>query len=99
MYVAFIDFRKAFDSVIRSKLLAILKKKNLKGKMYRTIVSMYNVVKSKVRAGNDLTESFVCPRGLKQGEICSPVLFSLFINELANEIIQIRQTWHTGDPI
>ena len=49
---------------------------------------MYNVFKSKVRAGNDLTESFLCPRGLKQGEICSPVLFTLFINELANEIMQ-----------
>ena len=49
---------------------------------------MYNVVKSKVRAGNDLTESFLCPRGLKQREICSPILFSLFINELANEIMQ-----------
>ena len=30
----------------------------------------------------------MCPRGLKQGEICSPVLFSLFISELANEIMQ-----------
>ena len=56
--------------------------------MYQAIVNMYNVFKSKVRAGNDLTESFMCPRGLKQGEICSPVLFSLFINELANEIMQ-----------
>ena len=28
------------------------------------------------------------PRGLKQGEICSPVLFSLFINELAEEVTQ-----------
>ena len=88
MYVAFIVFRKAFDSVIRSKWLAVLKKKSLKGKMYQAIVSMYHVVKSKVRAGNDLTESFVCPRGLKQGEICSPVLFSLFIDELANEKMQ-----------
>ena len=86
--VAFIDFRKAFDSVIRTKLWAILRKNGLKGKMYQAVVSMYNVVKSKVRAGNDLTESFLCPRGLKQGEICSPVLFSLFINELANEIMQ-----------
>ena len=59
-----------------------------KRKMYQAVVSMYNVVKSKVRAGNDLTESFLCPRGLKEGEICSPVLFSLFINELANEIMQ-----------
>ena len=56
--------------------------------MYQAVVSMYNVVKSKVRAGNDLTESFLCPRGLKQGELCSPVLFTLFINELANEIMQ-----------
>ena len=56
--------------------------------MYKAIASMYNVVKSKVRAGNDLTESFTCPRGLKQEEICSPVLFSLFIDELANEIMQ-----------
>ena len=50
--------------------------------------STNNVVKIKVRAGNDLTKSFMCPRGLKQGEICSPVLFSLFIDELANEIMQ-----------
>ena len=30
----------------------------------------------------------MCPRSLKQGEMCSPVLFSLFVNELANEIMQ-----------
>ena len=30
----------------------------------------------------------LCPRGLKQSDICSPILFSLFINELATEIIQ-----------
>ena len=56
--------------------------------MYQAIVTMYNVVKGKLWAGNDLTESFMCPRGLKQGGICSPVLFSLFINELADEIMQ-----------
>ena len=43
------------------------KDKRSERKTYHAIVSMYNVVKSKVRAGNDLTESFVCPRGLKQG--------------------------------
>ena len=49
---------------------------------------MYDVVKTRVRAGGDLTQDFMCPRGLKQGDICSPILFSLFINELAIEIIQ-----------
>ena len=46
---------------------------------------MYDVVKTRV---HDLTQAFMCPRGLKQGDICSPILFSLFINELAIEIIQ-----------
>ena len=88
LYVAFIDFRKAFDSIVRMKLWTVLKKHGIKGKMYQAITGMYNTVKAKVRAGSDLTESFMCPLGLKQGDICSPVLFSLFINELANEIMQ-----------
>ena len=88
LYVAFTDFRKAFDSVVRTRLWNILRKRGVKGKMYQGIVCMYKVVKAKVRSGGDLTDSFMCPRGLKQGDICSPVLFSLFIDELANEIIE-----------
>lgn len=29
----------------------------------------------------------MCPQGLKQGEICSQILFSLFINELTKDIL------------
>ena len=43
-----LTLEKAFDSVIRTKLWAILRKNGLKGKMYQAVVSMYNVVKSKV---------------------------------------------------
>ena len=38
--------------------------------------------------GWGLTDVFLCPRGLKQGEVCPPVLFSLFINELTKDIIE-----------
>jgi len=47
---------------------------------------MYDVVKARVRVGGDLTEAFMCSRGLKQGDSCSSILFPLLINELANEI-------------
>ena len=57
--------------------------------MYRAILrSMHDVVKARVRVGGDLTEACMCPRGLKQGELCSPTLFYLFVSELANDIIQ-----------
>ena len=55
--------------------------------MYKAVKSMYEDVKARVRVGGDLTEAFMCSRGLKQGDSCSPVLFSLLINELANEIV------------
>ena len=55
--------------------------------MYKAIKSMYEVVTARVRVGGDLTEAFMCRRGLKQGDNCSPVLFSLLINKLANEIV------------
>ena len=51
------------------------------------VTSMYNVVTAEVRARGDLTDSVMCPSGLKQGDVYSPVLFSLFTNELAKETV------------
>ena len=89
LYVCFIEFKKAFDyqKVDRNTLWLILKKNGIRGKMYKAVKSMYEVVTARVRVGCDLTEAFMCNRGLKQGDSCSPVLFSLLINELANEIV------------
>jgi len=88
LYVAFIDFRKAFDSVRRDKLWRILNANGINGKFLNALKSMYIVVKARVRAGGELTDAFMCPRGLKQGENNSPNLFALFINELTREINQ-----------
>ena len=35
-----------------------------------------------------MTEAFICQKGLKQGEITSPLLLLLFVNELARDIIK-----------
>jgi hypothetical protein len=87
LYVAFIDFRKAFDLISHCKLWPVLIKNGIKGKMLRTIQSMYSIVKARVRCGHTVSEAFHCYKGLKQGEITSPLLFSVFINELARNII------------
>jgi hypothetical protein len=48
---------------------------------------MYDCVKSKVRCGGKMTDYIKCTSGVKQGDVCSPILFSLFINELTSEVV------------
>ena len=49
---------------------------------------MYENVKARIRCGAKLTDYTNCTRGVKQGDVCSPVVFSLLTNELALDIIK-----------
>ena len=88
LYVAFIDFEKAFDTVNRTILWPILLKSGVQGKLLRCIMSMYACVRAKVRCGGKMTDYIQCTSGVKQGDVCSPILFSLFINELTAEVVR-----------
>ena len=82
LYCAFIDFKKAFDSVYLNGLWFKLYKLGINGKLLAIIRDMYNNVKTCVRNCNSLSDFFECAVGLKQGEVISPLLFSLFIEDL-----------------
>ena len=59
---------------------------------------MYKDVKARIRVGAKLTDCINCTEGVKQGDVISPLLFSLFINELAQEIIQSSRHGLTLSP-
>lgn len=89
LYVAFVDFYKAFDMISHSTLWMVLSRTGVQGRMLNMLRGMYQCVKSCVRcSGGELTDYFECLQGLKQGCLCSPILFSYFINQLANDIIE-----------
>ena len=87
LYVAFVDFQKAFDTVNRRVLWNVLIKVGVKGRMYEALKAMYACVKCCVHSASGYTEYFECFQGLKQGCSASPTLFSFLINELASHII------------
>ena len=74
--------KKAFDSVYRNALWLKLFKLGVNGKMLRIVKAMYSSVKCRVRHLNTYSDFFEVAVGLKQGETMSPVLFSLFIEDL-----------------
>ena len=86
IYVAFIDFRKAFDSVNHEILLTAVYSKGVKGKFFGALKVMYESLVSCVRVNNELSDVFECPIGVRQGCVMSPTLFSLFINQIASHI-------------
>ena len=88
LYVAFIDFKKAYDTVNRDILWMVLFRSGVRGKMLRMIRGIYATVQACVMSKLGLSDFFECFQGLKQGCILSPILFSMLINELANEILE-----------
>ena len=86
IYVCFVDFKRAFHSVNRRKLWAVLKTNGFKGNLMKVIKSMYEGVKMCVRVDADYTDYFNCNEGLKQGCLLSPILFSMFVNEFTKII-------------
>ena len=58
LYAAFIDFRKAFDSVWRKGLLFKLQNIGVTGNFYNIIKTMYEDVTYKVKLPSNLSQSF-----------------------------------------
>ena len=83
VYVAFIDYHKAFDNVNKENIWKKLKEIGVSTKLLNMLKAMYKSVRASVRWNGIISEPFDCPKGLKQGCILSPLLFSLLIDEVA----------------
>ena len=82
LYCAFIDLKQAFDTVWREGLWIKLSKSNINGKCFNLIKNMYENIKSCVSVNSEVSNYFSSDIGVRQGENLSPLLFSLFLNDL-----------------
>ena len=82
VYAAFIDFKKAYDSVNRLILWECLQGLGLHGDIINSTMAMYLDVRLCVRVGGLCGATFGSDVGVKQGDPLSPLLFGLFIDRL-----------------
>ena len=82
LYCAFIDFQKAFDTVWRAGLWQKLIKTGINGKLLTVLKNMYKDIRSCVSHNDKMSPYFICNNGVRQGENLSPILFSLYLNDL-----------------
>jgi len=82
-YIAFIDFKKTFDSVDRDKLWTIMLSKGIPIRLITIIqkINVENIIR--VNAGYGISEdSRAVTQGVRQGCPVSPVLFNLYLDEV-----------------
>jgi len=79
LYIGYIDFRKAFDSIWRKGLWRVLKSMGYAEKIVKLLENMYRGTFSAVRTGGELSEWFETVVGVLQGCVLSPLLFNLFL--------------------
>jgi hypothetical protein len=89
LFVCFIDFSAAFDTVWRNALIYKLLRSNVSGKMISIIHNMYSLVSFSIKYNGKLTDNFDTSVGVKQGCILSPLFFNIFISDLP-EIFDIN---------
>ena len=85
LYLYFVDFQKAFDSVWRDGLLYKLAKIGIGKYVYSTVKNMLYKTEIALKIDQKHSEYFEIFRGVKQGDSTdiSPALFNIFIIDLS----------------
>ena len=102
LYMVFVDFSKAFDTVGRTGLWQLLKKYGCPEKFTTMIEALHTEMMATVSVGGEDSESFRVTNGVKQGCVLALTLFSIFqcstmLNDAFRDMgdgvyIQSRQT-------
>lgn len=90
LYILFVDFAKAYDSISRQKMWKLMEKHRIPKKLVNlTKMCTFKTI-SKVKVENEYSDTFRINTGLRQGDALSPLLFNLVIEEALREVSSLQ---------
>lgn len=78
----FVDFKQAYDSISRDKLLTAMYTLGIPAKLVNMCRVTLNQTRSLVAAGGETSESFVTTKGFRQGDGLSCDLFNICLETI-----------------
>ena len=97
LFICFIDFEKAYDSVWHKALILKLLRHGIADRFTNIMQNIYSCSQSCVKLGGTLGPEFVCSKGVRQGDVLSPSLFNIFVNDIPDVIKETNNTPCLGD--
>ena len=96
VYVTLLDASKAFDRVNYVKLFRLLAKRNLCPVVLRFLIVFYTNQSIRVQWSSSISETSYVKNGVKQGGVLSPILFTVYIDELLCRLRDSHIGCHIG---
>ena len=87
-FLHFVDFKKAFDTVWHDGRWHALHMSGIKGRPLKVLQSLYSDIRQSVLVDGQQTEYIRAHQGVRQGCPMSPVLFSIFIEQMVRRLKQ-----------
>jgi len=87
MYLLFVDFKQAYDSVNRDRLWKAMTQLGIPAKLVRLVKACVQHSKCKVKFNGELSEDFSVETDLKQGDALSPTLFNIALESVVREVL------------
>ncbi|XP_075163054.1 uncharacterized protein LOC142235681 [Haematobia irritans] len=88
LYLSFIDFTKAFDTIRHEALLKALECKRVPKKIIRLIASLYDGATCRIRHEQQLSHQITVEIGVRQGCVLSPLLFNILLDVIMSRVSQ-----------
>ena len=89
LFINFVDFKKAFDSIHRESMWRILASYGVPKKLIDIISLFYNNFQCAVALDNNkITDWFSITSGVRQGDILSPILFLITIDWVMRQTVE-----------
>jgi hypothetical protein len=80
LYLAFVDLRKAYDSIHRDALWRILRAYGVDDKLVELLMDLHTGTQAAVKLAGNVSDWFEIECGVRQGCVIAPLLFNVFFD-------------------
>ena len=99
VYVTLLDSSKAFDYVRFDIMFNKLRRKGLCPLVIRLLMNIYSNSSYRISWNGETSDYFTIKNGVKQGAVLSPILYTLYVESLLENVLNSGKGCHIGNNV